>query len=637
LSDQGLVTNIPFPAFSTDGGRFPAALPNINYTAPEIVVTRKCYAQSDIFSFGCLFYEMLTSKPIQKVKSLANFGAPIAIPGDVAPEFRPLLEQCLQVSSQIRPTARAVLASEWFQTMSLRILTYLDLLITKEPKEKFGFFKGLSQAIHGFSPLMIKAKILPILVQECRAEIRFAPVLLGTIYDVAGKFSVSAFTYDVFTKIAFLTTVSDPPEVVIALLQSIPLIIEKTDPSLHNDCVYPIVFNALQSPNELIQRECLSKLPFTIERIQPAIIRTSLLPRLVELGAKATDVRVAASALTTVARCLKKIDHDTFLQDTMPKISQIWRAHASAAVAEPMMDIIEAIAGNAKLTMAQVLPIAAAVTATPACPPYVQKRLCVWVINFLEKYKLEFQLDRKITRPHYTVAPRVPAAAGTGPSPVKQAPAAANNPFGFDLPPADVSTAKAAIGLPPVTPTQTRAFDPIPQPPPRFQGGYQQQFQPQVNQFPTAAQFQGGFGGQNAGQFQTGGFGGQSGGFGGQSAGQFPGGGFGGQSGGFGGQSAGQFPGGGFGGQGTGQFQGGGFGAQNAQQFQGGGFTAQGYGGGGFPPPPTSYRDGGYQARTPYSPSGPSPQRQLRTSGQGGGFAFQATQPPRKDELLDLF
>jgi serine/threonine protein kinase len=206
----------------------------MNYTAPEIVVTRKCSALSDILSFGCVFFfETLTSRPIQKVKPLASFGAPINFSRDAAERYRPMLVQCLQVSSQIRPTAR-VLASEYFQTMPLRALTYLDLLITKEPKEKFGFFKGLSQALHGFSPLMIKAKILPILVQECRAEIRFTPVLLGTIFDSAGKFSVSEFTDEVFNKIAFLTTVSDPPEVVIAFLQSI------------RHCT-TIVFNALQA------------------------------------------------------------------------------------------------------------------------------------------------------------------------------------------------------------------------------------------------------------------------------------------------------------------------------------------------------------------------------------------------------
>jgi hypothetical protein len=469
-------------------------------------VTRKCYAQSDIFSFGCVFYEMLTAKPIQKVKSLVNVGAPIVIPNNLEPEYRPLLEQCLQVSSQIRPTARAVLASEWFQTMSLRILTYLDMLIAKEPKQKFGFFKGLSQAIHGFSPLMIKAKILPILVQECRAEIRFAPVLLGTIFDVADE---------VFNKIGFLTAVSDPPEVVIALLQSIPLIIEKTDPSLHNDCVYPIVFNALQSTNELIQRECLSKLPFIIDRIQPGIIRTSLLPRLVELGAKATDPRNAASAVVSVARCLKRVDHDAFLQDTMPKIAQMWRAHASPTVAEPMLELIEAVEGNAKLIMAQVLPLAASVTATQGCPAYVQKHLCVWVINFLEKYKLDYHLDRTMPRPHYTVAskPAAPVVSSPTKSTAAEGGGGTSNPFGFDLPPAPVSTTSAGIELPPVTPTPPAARVPTTGFQPQFQTGQYQpsmkQFSPPPNHFQGpgfGGQFQsGGFPGQNTGQFQSGG------------------------------------------------------------------------------------------------------------------------------------
>jgi serine/threonine protein kinase len=102
-----------------------ATPPNINYTAPEIVVTRKCDGFSDIFSFGCIFYEMVTAKPIQVIKLPADLGAPTGTPRAVPPD----------------PT---VLTSEYFQTVPLRTLASID----KELREKFGFFKGLATVVH---------------------------------------------------------------------------------------------------------------------------------------------------------------------------------------------------------------------------------------------------------------------------------------------------------------------------------------------------------------------------------------------------------------------------------------------------------------------------------------------------------
>jgi uncharacterized membrane protein YdfJ with MMPL/SSD domain len=69
----------------------------------------------------------------------------------------------------------------------------------------------------------------------------------------------------------------------------------------------------------LIQKKCLAKLPLIIDCIQNATIRLSLLPRLVELGTKATDMKVVAAALVSVARCIGKVDQDIFLQDRMLK------------------------------------------------------------------------------------------------------------------------------------------------------------------------------------------------------------------------------------------------------------------------------------------------------------------------------
>lgn len=428
---DGQLVDVPFGALRIEPG-----MPDVNYTAPEVVVSRKCCFETDTFAFACLFYEMLSAKQLRKIWTMGDYDSnvsPALYTPNVPQEYYQMLGQCFQPSPQNRLTAQGLMATDMFQTVQVKVLRYLDMIITKDPKDKFGFFKGLANAISDFSPLMIKTKILPIIVRECKTDKRFAPVLLGTIFHVAEKFSVSEFTNDVFKEIAFLTTINDPPQIAIALLQSIGLILDKTEPAMHSDSVYPIVFNALQSQIPMVQKECVSKLGVVIEKMPSNVIRTGLLPRITDLAIKATDINIVASAIKAVATCLSKTDHDTFIIDNLPSVFEAWKEHQQTPVAEAILEIIEALnASNKNNMFGKVVQVAAHVTASPACPDYVQKRLCNWMINTVTGFKLIHQLDRQIEKPTYIPPPKqrpaapvitpsspsTPASPSTMPSPV---------------------------------------------------------------------------------------------------------------------------------------------------------------------------------------------------------------------------
>ncbi|OHT15015.1 TKL family protein kinase [Tritrichomonas foetus] len=395
--DSPSPTPIPFPQFSME-----PHMPNVNYVAPEVVVNRQCYPQSDIFSFCCVLFEMLTSNQLRQIRYMGDFNPSVDAASyalKISEDFSSLFSQVFQSSAAQRPTATALIALEPFQTVQVKVLRYIDMIIAKDPKDKFGFFKGLSKVITDFSPMMTKAKILPILIQECKSDPRFAPVLLGTIFSVSEKFSVSEFTNEVFKNISYLTTVTDPPHISIALLQWIPLILEKTEKSLHNDCVYPIIFNAVQSPNIQIQKECLKKLSKIIEKISESAIRTALLPKLVDLASSTSDPQIASSSIATIAVCLPKVDNDGFLLELFPKVFKTWKKHSTAEVAESMLSVILALNASNKNTMSRAMQVASTIGSNENCPLHIQKRFCNWMINTIGQFKSANYLDRQIEKP----------------------------------------------------------------------------------------------------------------------------------------------------------------------------------------------------------------------------------------------
>jgi len=382
----------PFSQYTSE-----ASLPPVCYSSPEMVSNKSIDFHTDVFSFALIFVHCVTGKPLLNYNSHRDYDVgrnPISSVSGISPNIYSLLSECLQVNPQSRPDFAQIVSNDAFQSVNLKVLRYLDLIIAKDPKDKFGFFKGLSKAVGSFSPLLCKGKILPVLIEECKNDVRFAPVLLGSIFLASGSFSVNEFTNIVFKKISFLVSITDPPQVSIALIQHLPLILEKTDTKLHNDCVYPIIFHALQSTDSGLQKECLKKLPLVVEKIHESAIQTSLLPKLAEVAINSSEPSMVASSISCVAICLNKADNESFLRSILPKVYEAWKKHQSAPVAAAMLEVIETVKATNKTMMSRAIPVAADITSNPVAEPYVQKRLCNWMIRTINGYKESGKLDQ---------------------------------------------------------------------------------------------------------------------------------------------------------------------------------------------------------------------------------------------------
>jgi hypothetical protein len=194
IGDDGVV-HAPFPTYAPT-----SAFPNIHYTAPEVATGSELSSAADIFSWAAIFYELLSGTQLLTENTTEEYthgDTPVEKMKGMSPAFQTLLVDGLQSTSILRPTVDRFCADEAFQPI---------------PNDKFMFLKSLPKVLNGFSERTARQKVISLLI-----EWKFAPILISPIFQFAKVVLVETFTNEVYLKLADLTTVLDPPQIIIAL------------------------------------------------------------------------------------------------------------------------------------------------------------------------------------------------------------------------------------------------------------------------------------------------------------------------------------------------------------------------------------------------------------------------------------
>lgn len=367
------------------------------FKPPEVLSKKEVRSSADVFIYGLFMYSLFAGESLFQGNQLSEIVNEMPtrlcniynVPSDV----KNLLQNCLSLEPTSRPSFLEILQNPAFQSMQLKSLRYLDMILTKDPSDKFKFYKGLATKIDDFSPNLSKIKILPILIKECKNDVRFAPILLGPILKISAHFSNPEFMRTVWTPLSFLTNVTSPPEVSISLLKNIKDIMNKIDKAVHKDFIYPIVFTALQSPDPRIHRECLPQLHFIIDEMNETGIRGQILPRVLDLASNSSDMKIASNAIYIVRECLSKIDNDAFATDNLPRLAQIWQKAKNAQVGFAIVETIEILKASNDIMMTKAIPIASEILGSHSIEGDVKNRLCDWMISVIRKFKEQIPGD----------------------------------------------------------------------------------------------------------------------------------------------------------------------------------------------------------------------------------------------------
>ncbi|KAF5205308.1 Scy1-like protein, partial [Thalictrum thalictroides] len=167
--------------------------PSLNYTAPELVQSKASTTAcaSDMFSFGCLAYHLITHKPLFDCHNNARMymnnltymshEAFSSIPSDLVPD----LQRMLSAQEASRPGALDFTGSPFFRDDTrLRALRFLDHMLERDNMQKSEFLKALSDMWKDFDSRVLRYKVLPPLCAELR-NLVMQPVILPMVLTIA--------------------------------------------------------------------------------------------------------------------------------------------------------------------------------------------------------------------------------------------------------------------------------------------------------------------------------------------------------------------------------------------------------------------------------------------------------------------
>ncbi|KAM7253073.1 hypothetical protein ACFE04_025691 [Oxalis oulophora] len=325
--------------------------PSLDYTAPELVRSKSPSTgySSDVFSFGCLTYHLITHKPLfdchNNVKMIANtYGLWVSLNGknikavdnrefylsiiwhantltylssesfsSIPPELVSDLQKMLSSNESFRPTAMDFTGSSFFRNDTrLRALRFLDHMLERDNMQKTEFLKALSDMWKDFDSRVLRYKVLPPLCAELRNMV-MQPMILPMVLTIAESQEKNDF--ELVTMPALVSVLSSAAgETLLLLLKNAELIINKTGQDLLVSHVLPMLIRAYGDTDPRIQEEVLKKSVPLAKQLDVQLVKQAILPRVHGLALKTTVAVVRVNALLCLGDLVHTLDKHAALE-----------------------------------------------------------------------------------------------------------------------------------------------------------------------------------------------------------------------------------------------------------------------------------------------------------------------------------
>ncbi|KAL3324436.1 hypothetical protein AABB24_038538 [Solanum stoloniferum] len=295
--------------------------PSLDYTAPELVrsKTSSVGCSSDIFSFGCLAYHLITRKPLldchNNVKMYMNnlnylsSEAFSSIPQELVPD----LQNMLSANEALRPTAMGFTSSSFFRDDTrLRALRFLDHMLERDNMQKSEFLKALSDMWKDFDSRVLRYKVLPPLCAELR-NVVMQPMILPMVLTIAESQDKSDFGISTLPALVPVLN-SAAGETLLLLVKHAELVINKASQDHLISHVLPMLVRAYDDTYPRLQEEVLKKTLALAKQLDLQLVKQAIMPRVHGLALKTTVAAVRVNALLCLGDMVHMLDKPAVLE-----------------------------------------------------------------------------------------------------------------------------------------------------------------------------------------------------------------------------------------------------------------------------------------------------------------------------------
>ncbi|XP_013786598.1 SCY1-like protein 2 isoform X1 [Limulus polyphemus] len=321
-----------FPFYELEADLPPAAQPNLDYVAPEYVLTLKCDTASDMFSLGMMVYAVFNNgSPIynncgnlstlkKHAKKLQQLSASVfsCFPSEAKEHFKMLLN----ATAEVRPDAHQFSKFQFFEDVGVKTLQYLDSLYQWDNLQKSHFFKGLPQVLAQMPKRVALQRVLPCLVKEY-VNPEMVPFVLPNVLLIAEQVSKEEFRHNILPDLIPVFKLQEPVQILLIFMQKMELLLTKCPPEDIRNHVLPMVYRSLESDAQQIQELCLNVIPNFAGLIEYSAMKNALIPHIKKLCLTTSYLSVRVNCLVCLGKLLEHLDKWLVLDDILPVLPQI--------------------------------------------------------------------------------------------------------------------------------------------------------------------------------------------------------------------------------------------------------------------------------------------------------------------------
>ncbi|XP_046852322.1 SCY1-like protein 2 isoform X2 [Xenia sp. Carnegie-2017] len=309
----------------------PLCQPELNYTAPEHILSRTCSTSADLFSLGMFIYAVYNGgKPlcdcqgdISKYKKFVEkISQTSPSLGNVPSDVEEHVKYLLSVSPERRLDIHQLSKVQYFDNVAAQTLHYLDTLMQRDNMTKSQFFKSLYKIISMLPKRVVLQRVLPHLCLEFSNH-AMIPFVLPNVLLIAENCSNEEYFELIFPKLIPVLKIQEPIQVVLILLKKMELLLTKTPKESIQHHVLPMVFLALEAPSDQVQELALTIIPNFAKMIEYAAMKHSIIPRIKTLCLKTSTFSVRVNCLVCLGKILEYLDKFLIIDEIFPLFLEV--------------------------------------------------------------------------------------------------------------------------------------------------------------------------------------------------------------------------------------------------------------------------------------------------------------------------
>ncbi|KAF5295088.1 hypothetical protein FQA39_LY13239 [Lamprigera yunnana] len=310
----------------------PVMQPNLEYIAPEYILTETHTLVSDLFSLGMLAYVLYSINhqslvPVkdhqqyrnraQKLKSLTTDKLQ-CLPNNL----KDFVKMLLNVSPDVRPDAHQFVKIPFFEDVGVKTLIYLDSLLQWDNLQKSQFYKGLPEALTRLPHRVKVQQVLPCLVRDL-AQSAMVPFVLPNILDIAQHCTKEEYIKKILPHLKSVMKLINPIQILLIFLQRMELLLKLTPAEDIQQHVLPMLYRGLDGDTPQVHELCLSVLPTFAGLLDHSNVKNSLLPRIKKLCLSTSTLSVRVNCLLCIGKLLESLDKWLVIDEVLPFLPQI--------------------------------------------------------------------------------------------------------------------------------------------------------------------------------------------------------------------------------------------------------------------------------------------------------------------------